>query len=279
MKNDDFVYLFSPKKYIEEKEIERDILRKEYTNPIFLFLSTSLKLEYVIYFGPQGRNANCVTKKDTIDIIDFEKFKYLSHWLYRFSQSYIHRKSEYLEDMKLYRNVNYERGERNEWMIRSADYTNYLKERIFGAVDHFEDIEIQIQLIDGFINYLTQKLEYNFARSGKRNSDKIRWIKELKILKYSLEGINNSNNSKKGKSLLISGKKPNISERYYIANKVFNIEEILNQKNILQDDKSILLALILGCNKQTARELLNGTQQLRTPINEKILKHYLDSLN
>ena len=79
-------------------------------------------------------------------------------------------------------------------------------------------------------------------------------------------------------NLLLKGKKLNISERYEIANKIFNVYETANKKNISQTEKHILIAHLLGCNQQTARELFNGTQVKRTPIREDILNSYLDNL-
>lgn len=84
---------------------------------------------------------------------------------------------------------------------------------------------------------------------------------------------------KTSKSNLIFGKKLNISERYKIANEIFNLESIIQRKNISATEKHKLLALIMGCNQQTARELFNGTQIKRTPIRENIVNKYLNSLD
>lgn len=84
--------------------------------------------------------------------------------------------------------------------------------------------------------------------------------------------------TKKNNNLLISGKKPNISERYKIANEVFGVYETINKKNVSATEKHILLAHVMGCAEQTARELFNGTQVKRTPIREDIINGYLDKL-
>lgn len=76
--------------------------------------------------------------------------------------------------------------------------------------------------------------------------------------------------------LLINGKRLNISERYHIANEILNVFDIINKKNISATEKHILLANIIGCSQQTARELFNGTQVKRTPIRENIINQYLD---
>ncbi|WP_198151422.1 hypothetical protein, partial [Formosa algae] len=52
----------------------------------------------------------------------------------------------------------------------------------------------------------------------------------------------------------------------------------INNRNISQTEKHILMAHILGCSQQVARELFNGTQQKRTPVREEIINKYLDTL-
>lgn len=97
-----------------------------------------------------------------------------------------------------------------------------------------------------------------------------------KLLLLTQEKEDSSKSNKK--NLLVDGKKLNISERYEIANKIFNIYETANKKNISQTEKHVLVAHLLGCNQQTARELFNGTQLKRTPIREDIINSYLDKL-
>ncbi|MEQ3654998.1 MAG: hypothetical protein ABNH00_03950 [Dokdonia sp.] len=85
-------------------------------------------------------------------------------------------------------------------------------------------------------------------------------------------------NSKK-RPLLIEGKKPNISERFKIANEIFNFYNITKNKNISQTEKHILIAHVLGCSQQTARELFNGTQQNRTRVREGLIETYINKVN
>lgn len=81
----------------------------------------------------------------------------------------------------------------------------------------------------------------------------------------------------RGKNL-VNGKKLNISERYQIAIEVFNVYEVLNSKNILAAEKHKLLAHLMGCNQQTARELYNGTHQKRTPVRDELVNECLKAL-
>lgn len=107
-------------------------------------------------------------------------------------------------------------------------------------------------------------------------------INEFQTFVYSL---GSTDKAKKGicevgkiKPLLINGFKPNISERYKIADEVLNLYENINSKNISATEKHILLAHILGCSQQVARELFNGTQVKRTPIRENLINEYLKKL-
>lgn len=88
----------------------------------------------------------------------------------------------------------------------------------------------------------------------------------------------NTKPTPKKDSLLIGGKKPNISERYKIADDTLNLFDTINKKNISATDKHILLAHILGCSQQVARELFNGTQHKRTPVRENLINDYLKKL-
>ncbi|HAI43172.1 MAG TPA: hypothetical protein DCM40_36270, partial [Maribacter sp.] len=99
------------------------------------------------------------------------------------------------------------------------------------------------------------------------------------VIMEEKEKVPKSNKSKVS-SILINGKAPNIEERYYIAKKIFNVDELINPLNVLQSEKNKLLALLLGCNLQTARELLNGTYSKRTSLLRKeMLDEYIKGLN
>ena len=99
------------------------------------------------------------------------------------------------------------------------------------------------------------------------------------VIMEEKEKVPKSNKSKVS-SILINGKAPNIEERYYIAKKIFNVDELINPLNVLQSEKNKLLALLLGCNLQTARELLNGTYSKRTSLLRKeMLDDYIKGLN
>lgn len=60
------------------------------------------------------------------------------------------------------------------------------------------------------------------------------------------------------KSLLFDGKTLNLLERFKIADKVFGIDKKIRTLNIAELEKYQLLAYILGCDKDNARNLMNG---------------------
>lgn len=62
----------------------------------------------------------------------------------------------------------------------------------------------------------------------------------------------------KSKSLLLNGKKLNLLDRFTLANKVLKMETEIRKLNIQDLEKYKLVALILGCNEDNARDLMNG---------------------
>lgn len=67
------------------------------------------------------------------------------------------------------------------------------------------------------------------------------------------------NKQKTNKSLLFKGEKLNLSERFKIANEVLGIDKKIRTLNIQDLEKYQLLAYILGCDKDNARNLMNGS--------------------
>jgi hypothetical protein len=72
-----------------------------------------------------------------------------------------------------------------------------------------------------------------------------------------------TNKPKTNKSLLFDGKELNLSERFKIANKVLGIDTKIRTLNIQDLEKYQLLAYILGCDKDNARNLMNGTYKAK----------------
>ena len=76
------------------------------------------------------------------------------------------------------------------------------------------------------------------------------------------------------KSLQLNGRILNLSERYKIANKVLDIDKTLRTLDIPELKKYELLSFIMGCDKDNARNLMNGTYKSK----DRDLTTYFDSL-
>jgi len=79
---------------------------------------------------------------------------------------------------------------------------------------------------------------------------------------------------KANKSLLFNGSNLNLSERFKIANEVLNIDNKIRTLNIQDLEKYQLLAYILGCDKDNARNLMNGSYRSK----DRDLSKYFDDL-
>ncbi len=79
---------------------------------------------------------------------------------------------------------------------------------------------------------------------------------------------------KPNKSLLFEGKDLNLLERYKLADKVLNIDSTIRKLKIQELEKYQLLAYILGCDKDNARNLMNGTYNAK----DRDLSQYFNDL-
>lgn len=78
------------------------------------------------------------------------------------------------------------------------------------------------------------------------------------------------------KNVLINGRKPNLLERYQIADRIFNIDKIITRLNVRAEDKYKILAVLLDCNEHNAKKLINGKYPAKTDqkeINDFINKY------
>jgi uncharacterized protein YfeS len=80
--------------------------------------------------------------------------------------------------------------------------------------------------------------------------------------------------AKENKNLMLNGKNLNLSERFKIANKVLDIDNKLRKLNIKELEKYDLLAKILNCHKDNARDLMNGKYNSK----DRDLTDYFDQL-
>lgn len=142
--------------------------------------------------------------------------------------------------------------EKRDPLVNSDDFQVYCD-----ISDLKEDFVRSLKKIKMFLEYQKQKLEM-----------------ELKIETTSLE-LAPEIKQKTNKSLLFNGKELNLSERFKIANKVLDIDNKLRTLNIKDLEKYQLLAYILGCDKDNARNLMNGSYKSK----DRELTSYFNYLN
>ena len=153
-----------------------------------------------------------------------------------------------------------------------------------------ENKALAIELKDFFMLMLEQYIDYlsrwfgidiyksplsndfiNLKNSLNESIDlkKIKLLNKLQPYKQVIE-----TKQKPNKSLLFEGKDLNLLERYKIANKVLNVDNAIRKLNIQDLEKYQLLAYILGCDKDNARNLMNGTYNAK----DRDLSQYFNDL-
>lgn len=168
-----------------------------------------------------------------------------------------------------------------DWYPEDLANNHFVRKRHW---DFLKDYPRIVQLIESSISKkLGEKLEFDDFINEYEERKEGDWMNardSYKLENFFLSLFDNSSTKKsnESKQLLINGKKPNMVDRYRIANEVLDIYNIIRKKNISQTEKHELLAHILGCNEQTARGLWNGTLLKRTKLNEDIILPYLDKL-
>ncbi len=115
-------------------------------------------------------------------------------------------------------------------------------------------------------------------------------VSVVKIVKYLLDNKTEeivTQEIKQDTSTLIGRKQPkvtiegeqlNISSRYEIFRKVFNLDDRLKELKLKDKQKYELLSIVLNCNETTARHLLNNKQQERTPIQHNLVSFFLNTI-
>ncbi len=98
----------------------------------------------------------------------------------------------------------------------------------------------------------------------------------IKLIKSKLEPVTSTIQPqlKQNKSLMFEGSNLNLSERFKIANEVLGIDKKIRTLNIQDLEKYQLLAYILGCDKDNARNLMNGQYKAK----ERDLNPYFNEL-
>lgn len=135
-------------------------------------------------------------------------------------------------------------------------------------IEVYKIILCEIIVFDGFFDSVKrEQLEHTYKRILSFLNDK----REQLIT----QPLQLTTKTKTNKSLLFNGSQLNLSERFKIANEVLNIDNKIRTLNISELEKYQLLAYILGCDKDNARNLMNGTYKTK----DRDLSNYFDSLD
>lgn len=127
-------------------------------------------------------------------------------------------------------------------------------------------------------NFLVDLTGLNLICQGKLCSHEVEFLEEIiKNIDIDIDQLQKPDpkKTKSNKSLLFDGKELNLSERFKIANKVLDIDNKLRTLNIKDLEKYQLLAYILGCDKDNARNLMNGSYKSK----DRDLTSYFNYLN
>ncbi|WP_431159094.1 hypothetical protein [Winogradskyella poriferorum] len=76
--------------------------------------------------------------------------------------------------------------------------------------------------------------------------------------------------------LSLEGKPLNLLDRFTIVNKVFDIEKNIRKLKISEDEKHNVLSLVLGCNKDNAKKIMNGNYDAK--LKEDLIDSYVKTL-
>ena len=152
-------------------------------------------------------------------------------------------------EIETYKNLNFD-GFKSELEIKH------------GKLSHKDEAEKQKR-----IDYELEKRIKHF-RGLEHNCQR-----QIDFLNSKLNSFS-SNSYKSKKNGLFEGKKLNLSERFEIAKKILNIETTIRTLNIPELKKYELLSFILDCNKDNARDLMNGKYNSKN----RDLENYFDEL-
>lgn len=165
---------------------------------------------------------------------------------------------------------------------KDLEHQMYLDE--YGVFDivqpNWESETVKTQFeIDNFEidSYLVDLSGLNRICLGKICNYEVEFLEEIiKNIDTEVEQLQKPEVKKKpSKSLLLDGRELNLSERFKIANKVLDIDNKIRTLNIKDLDKYQLLAYILGCDKDNARNIMNGSYNSK----DRDLTGYFDELN
>lgn len=243
MENENVVNMLHVKGYIDNKFFEKNLLKKEYTHNLFLYLCNAMDLEYVSWTPRAGSHPKCVIEMDLSNIENYNDLRRLSYKLSRFIKGLIE-----IEDKYNFENSQLGEGrEDNTKKVKlSIEYREKKRAKLFWLVDSFDDVNDQIKIINGIINYLDNLVRNNPEKLVFRHFEN-KWIKELMILKNSLKALS----SVKQDSQDLEKEKPLpfkialLSEMGFLETPKF--------KKLTQDRQAKLLKILIGGSERQVK--------------------------
>lgn len=154
--------------------------------------------------------------------------------------------------------VSFVREDFNEIMIN--DYEDFIK----------KFLEVKGNNNQGLLKQITDYLVVMSLLEDMRSLDV---NIELEHWRHQFKPTNKS----KDKSKQLNGRPINLLERFKIADKVFDIEKTIRKLKISEAEKHQLLSLILGCNEDNAKKIMNG--QYHAKVKDDLLDEYIETLN
>ena len=155
--------------------------------------------------------------------------------------------------------------------IEKNEPSNFLKSDLKKEFHAKEILEAEQRLMSN--RKMLNTLFPTTPESSTTNGRYLEWLNKKNEQPQQTEP--EAKKSKTNKSLLFEGKELNLSERFKIANKVLDIDNKIRTLNIPDLEKYQLLAYILGCNKDNARNIMNGKYDTK----DRDLTAYFDELN
>lgn len=221
-----------------------DIVKVEF-NEVFLNLITASKTEKK-YFSCSPLEVYTIHLNEEIKICKEESFDF-------YENEYL--QTEYLQQIKILNTSNTSLIEYPYYLVL-LDRTHYnlfrsiLKQRI----EYLEKLLFKkgIEVIVRYPNGDTSRIVRDFKKHIN-----------IMVENDNLQPLTSTQKPKTNKSLLFNGKELNLSERFKIANEVLGIDTKIRTLKIGDLEKYQLLAYILGCDKDNARNLMNGSYKTK----------------
>ena len=139
------------------------------------------------------------------------------------------------------------------------------KEELIISILSIRGLQKKVNVLEGLIIFYSEEI-----KKGKEHQ-------RFKLL--DLEKLLEQYKPKKNiitKNNLIDGKQINLYERFLIANEVLQIDNKISTLKISEAEKHNLLSLILGCNIDNAKKILNNTYDAK--VKDNLLKSYYKTL-